>query len=362
MATQRKRLTNANVARLRAASGDYTIWDTRTAGFGVRVRPTGHRTYVYHERRGSTTRRHTLGSIATMDVDVARAKCRDIQLEPGIQDETTDVTRNPTFGEFIAGEWKTSCLDRYKASWRKGVVSALTQQLVPAFGVLRLDQINAIGVAQWFDRYSTTAPGGANHALALLRQIMNQAIKRGYVRINPTRGIKRNPRPSLTRFLSLDEIRRLHETLDQCVVERPTRAASADIVRLLLLTGCRKSEIMHLQWREVHGDGLDLSDAKTGPRRVFLNPQARAILDRQPRSGSPYVFPSPRDGSRPRASGDIRVWYLVRKRGRDRGCTAPRPATYSCKSRRDERYSVADGRSSSRPPPSANDTALHPCP
>ena len=314
MATQRQRLTNASVARLHAASGEYTVWDTRTAGLGVRVRPTGHRTYVYHNRRGEKARRHTLGPVETMDVAVARAKCLDFQLELSAQDATTAAVQVPTFSEFVAGEWKTSCLDGYKASSRKGIVATLAKQLVPSFGVLYLDQINVTGVTQWFDRYSTTAPSGANHALDLLRQIMNQAIKHGYVRTNTTRGIKRNPRPSLTRFLSLDEIRRLHAALDQCVAERPTRAASADIVRLLLLTGCRKSEIMHLQWREVHGDGLDLSDAKTGPRRVFLNPQARAILDRQPRAGSPYVFPSPKDRSRPRSSGYITLWYLVRKR------------------------------------------------
>ncbi len=61
--------------------------------------------------------------------------------------------------------------------------------------------------------------------------------------------------------------------------------------------------------------GFGVRVRPTGHRTyVFLNPQARTILDRQPRSGSPYVFPSPLDGSRPRSSGDFKLWYIIRKR------------------------------------------------
>ena len=60
------------------------------------------------------------------------------------------------------------------------------------------------------------------------------------------------------------------------------------------------------------GDTLNLVDAKSGPRRVFLNAQARAILARQQRSGSAWVFPSPLDPGRP-LSPHLPLWYLVRK-------------------------------------------------
>ena len=86
----------------------------------------------------------------------------------------------------------------------------------------------------------------------------------------------------------------------------------ADIIRLLLLTGCRKSEIVNLCWSEVREEGLALMDAKTGPRAVPLNSQARAILDRQPQSGSPFVFPSPLDPARPHGP-DLPFWYHVRR-------------------------------------------------
>ena len=86
----------------------------------------------------------------------------------------------------------------------------------------------------------------------------------------------------------------------------------ADIIRLLLLTERGKNEIVHLRWSEVGNDTLMMGDSKTGPRTVPLNSRARRVLDEQSRTGSPYVFPSPGDPSRPRGH-DITLWYRVRR-------------------------------------------------
>ena len=174
-----------------------------------------------------------------------------------------------------------------------------------------LDRIDRPGVIRWFGGYSATAPGGANSALLVFRQIMNYAIARGHIETNPTRGVRRNPRPKLTRFLSREEIGRLHEVLDGYEPRRPSCKAQVDIIRLLLLTGCRTGEILKLRWREVDGDTLELEDSKTGPRQVLLSPEARAIIERQPRSGSPWVFPSPVNPARARF--DLSLWKKVWK-------------------------------------------------
>ena len=120
-----------------------------------------------------------------------------------------------------------------------------------------------------------------------------------------------NRRPALTRFLSRDEVARLHGVLDSEAGRSGSRR-QADIIRLLLLTGCRRGEIVNLRWSEVREDLLDLADSKTGPRRVPLNAAARCILERQPREGAPFVFPSPVDPDRPR-SPELPLWYRVRK-------------------------------------------------
>ena len=108
--------------------------------------------------------------------------------------------------------------------------------------------------------------------------------------------------------------------LDACVAERPVYAPAADIIHLLLLTGCRRGEIVNLQWREVGEDVLELVDSKTGPRTVFLSPNAKAVIERQPRSGSLWVFPSPGNKKKHRSANSLdRFVEVGEKAGRNRG-------------------------------------------
>ena len=309
MAAKRRRLTDASVAKLAPAAREYTVWDTRHAGLGVRVRPSGHRSYVYFRKGEDGTHRITLGPAALTSVEEARARC--LSIETGEASDPTERRPGITFADFVAGPGR-ACIDRCKPSTQQTVRWLLRARLLPAFGPVPLDRITHADVCRWFDEYSQTAPGGANHALNVLLRILNHAVVCGYLDTNPARGIKRNPRPRLTRFLSREEIRRLHRALDRHASTRPSHARQADIVRLLLLTGCRRGEIVTMRWQDVDGDTINLVDAKTGPRRVFLNAPARAILERQPRTGSAWVFPSPLDPGRP-LSPHLPLWYLVRK-------------------------------------------------
>ena len=189
--------------------------------------------------------------------------------------------------------------------------SALRTQLLPAFGLLPLNQIRPAAVHRWFDRYSRTAPGGANRTLDVLRQILTHAVECGYLSANPACGVTRNRRPKLTRFLSRREIGRMHSALD-AHRGRESGRQQAEVIRLLLLTGCRKGELVNLKWSEIDGDALRLRDGKNGPRTVFLNSHARNILSRQPRTSSKYVFPSPVDSSKAR-SPELSLWRKVRR-------------------------------------------------
>ncbi len=278
MAVKRRRLTDANVAKLTPATREYTVWDTRLAGLGVRVRPSGHRSFVYCRKGEDGVRRITLGPAALTGVEEARAKC--LAIETGAQSDGPEGGPVPTFGEFVAGPGR-ACFVRCKPSTQETVRLALSARLLPAFGSLPLDRIDRARVTRWFDEYSRIAPGGANRTLDLLCRILNHAVACGHLQSNPARGIKRNPRPKLTRFLSCEEVRRLHRELDRHAGDRISRARQADIIRLLLLTGCRKSEIRTLRWQDVEGDTVNLGDSKTGPRKVLLNAPARAILECQ---------------------------------------------------------------------------------
>lgn len=309
-ARERSRLTDAAVARLRPRAREYAVWDRSVPGLGVRVRPTGGTSWVMLEDSGGTSRRVSLGPVSTMTVDEARRVCHARRASPEAAEPTRPARAVPLFREFVEGEWRAAHFDRCKPATRKTYRWLLDARLLPAFGEKRLDRIAPVELRSRFDAWSRTAPGNANNALSLLRQIFNFAIARGHLDANPVRDIRPNRRPKLTRFLSSEEIARLHRALD--AEDGRGCRAQADIVRLLLLTGCRRNEIVRLRWAEVRDDTLGLGESKTGPRTVPLNARARTILERQPRGESRFVFPSPRDPSRPRGP-ELRLWYRVRR-------------------------------------------------
>ena len=314
---RRLRLTDAAIARLKGESAEYTVWDTRTPGLGVRIRPSGGRSYVYLGPVGTeaAARRHTLGPATRLSL--ADARYAVLALQTGARAATAPRSghnrERMLFRDFLESTWGPAFLGQYKPSTRRGVEWCLRARLLPAFGTTPLIRITPNAVHRWFDRISGTAPGGANNALRLLRTILRHAVRCNHLPADPTRSARPNPRARQSRFLSRDELDRLHRTLDACERERPSRASQADIIRLLLLTGCRRGEILHLRWDEVHGDTLRLTDSKTGPRAVLLNTEAQRILARQCRGNSPYVFPSPLESARPR-SRELSLWYHARRR------------------------------------------------
>ncbi len=135
MAVKRRRLTDTNVARLSPAAREYTVWDKRQAGLGARVRPSGHRSFVYWRKGEDGARRITLGSAALMSVEEARRQC--LAIESGARSGRTQRSEVPTFGEFVEGPGR-SCFERGKPSTRKVTARIVSLHLLPAFGSLRV--------------------------------------------------------------------------------------------------------------------------------------------------------------------------------------------------------------------------------
>ena len=303
---RRQKLTDALVRRLRPAAREYTVRDTVAPSLGVRVHPSGGLSYV-HFGEG---RKVSLGPAMIRTVEGARIESHALAA-----DGISAKTKAPIFRDFVAGPWRDSWVHRCKPSTIRLRDRHLEKRLLPAFGHRRLDRITSSGVTKWFDGYSMTAPGNANQCLEILRQIFNHAVACGYVVSNPARSIRPNPRKKITRFLSREELDRLHRVLDYRANARRITLAQRDqidIIRLLILTGCRKNEIVRLRRNEVVGSQLRLGDSKTGPRTVFLSDEARSILEQRLKGNRKYVFPSPRDGGRPIYRG-LPIWYRVRK-------------------------------------------------
>ncbi len=298
----RMRLTDAGIRRLKPDTREYTVGDTRVPSLHVRVYSSGGRSFVFQ----SGSWKQSLGPTKFMKVAEARRQCLSLQSEGGGRRPAA-----PVFAEFVAGEWRASWVPRCKPSTIRGRDRALASLLLPAFGGLRMDRVTPSDIHQWFDDYSRTSPGAANFALGVLRHIFNHAVSLDHIAVNPARGVRPNPRPKRTRFLSREEIEHLHEVLD--CHEGGRRGPQADIIRLLLLTGCRKNEIVRLRWREVDGGQLRLEDSKTGPRTVLLNRKAQEIIERHlAMTSGEFVFPSPMDPAKP-VSDNLPLWYEVRR-------------------------------------------------
>ena len=132
---------------------------------------------------------------------------------------------------------------------------------------------------------------------------------------NPCRSVEKYPERSRERFLTDAEFSRLGRVLDEAVDSGAAPLTAVTAIRLLMLTGCRKSEILTLRWSDADlaAGGLHLAEAKTGPRAVQLPPTAVRLLEALPRrKDSPWVFPgNDRDG-RISGGGLDRVWQAVR--------------------------------------------------
>ena len=299
---RREELTDALIRRLTPGPREYTVRNTVVPSLSVRVHPSGDIGYVHFV----AGRRMSLGPATLSTVEEARTDSR-VQLSEGVMETL--------FGDFVSGIWWDSWVHRGKPStikWRGG---HLDNHLLPEFGGLRLGHITSVMMHRWFDDYSRTAPGNVNHCLHTLRLILNRAVTCGHISSSPARRIKLNPGRKINRFLSREELDRLHEVLDRRDRSAKTRTSQrqqVDIIRLLLLAGCRKNEVVHLRRDEMTGTFLRLRDSKMGSRTVFLNREARAMIERRMTAGTEFLFPSPKAAGRSLCDR-LNLRYAVRK-------------------------------------------------
>ena len=172
-----------------------------------------------------------------------------------------------------------------------------------------LADITRADVQRWFASRRAT-PVAADRSMPVLSVIMKEAERMGYrpEGSNPCRGIRRYRRKGRERFLSDAEIGSLAARLSAHEGGLPLEVAA---VRLLLLTGCRKSEVLTLRWSDYCEGHLFLRDGKTGPGTVWLSRAARNVLGNIDRTGA-WVFPA-RRANEPAGPVWLRYfWHRVR--------------------------------------------------
>ena len=292
------KLTKRVVDALSVEKSDAVFWDRELAGFGVRVYATGRKVYVVQSRGPWGPKRVTLGRYGEMSCEEARKQAALVidrikrGEEPGSRPPEAELTVAGLAERFMRDHAGTRCKPDTAATYR----SLIANHVEPALGGMALEEVGRAEVAALHHALRET-PVTANAAVGLLSKMFRMAEAWGLVPAgsNPCRGLRRYRTRKRERFLTQEEFRSLGRALRDLEAEGRTWPPAMAAIRLLALTGCRRSEILGLRWDDVDrttGE-LRLRDAKAGPRMVPLTAPVKRVLEGVPRSpDNPWVFPA----------------------------------------------------------------------
>lgn len=340
------KLTKRSMDVLEPDGRPYVVYDTDLTGFGVRVMPSGFKSWIVEYRPGDGGRRiakkrMTLGSTTMVTAEQARRQAREILAAARLgfdpSGEREKNRKTPTFKEFaeryLSEEAELKLKPRTVANYR----IYFRKHALPWLGAIQINAIAKADIARMHRGIGKSKPSTANRVVEAVSSLFRYAETAGEVDegFNPTRGVTHFKEKTRERFLSIDEFRRLGATLrlaetkglpwerdeikakskhlakaeNQYIVFSPYVTAA---IRLLLFTGCRMREILHLKWEEIDFERglLMLPDSKTGKRYVVLNSPALDVLSGLERIRE-YVIVGDKPGQ-PRHDLN-RPWRRIRK-------------------------------------------------
>ena len=308
----RAKITKRVVDGIEPREATYLVRDTDVKGYVLVMTPAGAKSYAVDYRagsgRGSPKRRLTIGKHGSpWTPETARAEAKRFLAEVAAGRDPASARQEDrkalTFDNLIA-LYLTEGISHKKASTLKADRGRIEHHLRPLLGKLRADRIvradvermrNAVAAGKTAEkimsgekrRSGSMARGGqgvAAQCVALASSVFAFAVERALCADNPARGVKKAPVRKVERFLSEAEIARLAEALD-IEAQRSGNPYPSAAIKLLLLTGCRRGEIVNLYWDHVdfERECLRLPDSKTGAKVVYLNAPARALLQELPR-------------------------------------------------------------------------------
>jgi integrase len=322
------KISKRTVDALKPKQTPYVVYDTELTGFGVRVMPSGSKSWIIEYRPGSGGRsvrsvRLSLGPTTLLTPDEARRDARD---------RLADARRGEDPSEKRLRERDTPTLASVAAAYLKDVTATkregtanlyrhyLNSLVLPEIGSRKITSLSRRDILALHRTIGEDRKPTANRVLAVLSGLFTFAAKHGFAPegFNPAKAIDKFREEGRERFLTSDELQRLGAVLREAetvglpwaVDETKATAKHAPksenrreqysphvtgAIRLLLFTGCRLREILHLRWQDVDFERglLFLPTSKTGRKTVVLNAPALAVLSALPRAGS-YVIASMR--------------------------------------------------------------------
>ena len=319
---RRTTISRSTVEKLKA-DRDTVFWDSELQGFGVRVYPTGRKVYVVQTRAGGEDgKRVTVGRHGVISPEEARRRAALIVARikageaPIPEPMAVTLANGPTVGDLAERYIEEVVEVRLKPASAKSYRYTIDRHILPRLGRKPALSVDHAAVSAFHHSLCRT-PSAANRAVEMLFRIYRAAEERELIPegSNPCRQIAKNRQRRHERFLTDGEFHRLGEALDGAEERGGPAMYAAMAIRLLLLTGCRKSEILGLHWDRVDLEAREarLPDSKTGPRTVQLSPAAVEVLARIPRAdGNPHVIPGALNGNP--MTGLQRYWTRIRER------------------------------------------------
>jgi len=286
------------------ADKDYFVWDSEVKGFSCRVWPSGKKTYMFVYRSPLNQKKvfFKIGVHGNITVDEARIEAKKLSSAVASghdpreqkQEKIIEQKQSMLFGYFFSIFKEKYMTTDYKDQGRNNM-SLANVHVLPRFAENKLDEITARDIKQFLESLShiTTT---ANRCFALLSIMFKKAEEWEYLppKSNPCTGVKKYKENKKQRFLDRSELLKLEESLNQQEREQKGSYYTVNALRLALYIGCRKSNILKLEWENVHlkEHYVFLPDTKIGEGACPLNKKAYDLLVSLKRQeGNPYVFP-----------------------------------------------------------------------
>lgn len=276
----------------------YVLWDDEVPGFGLRVFPSGKKSFLLSYRTQGRKRLMTIGVYGALTVDQARVKARALLSQ--VETEGVDplaVREQERQGETVR-DLCEAYLERYakphKKSWREDE-RRINSRLLPAWANLKARALKRADVAALHSRIGTKEgkPYEANRVRELVAKMFELARSWGFVpedQRNPAQGIDDYREHKRDRWVTPEELPRLAQAIN----EEPNETAR-NALWLYLLTGCRKAELLRAQWDHIdwHRAELKLPETKAGRAHyVPLSAPALELLRQMPHeAGNPFILP-----------------------------------------------------------------------
>lgn len=269
-------------------------WDTEVRGFGVRIYPSGSKSYVLTYRNASNRKKlMTLGKVGELKLraarDLAREHLSEVRHGHDPLGDKQSMRREATFNELAV-----QYLDHEEVRGKRSLKDdrqRLRDHIYPVIGGRRLAEITHRDLLRMQTKIATaTSNGTANRCTALARRMLNVAVEWGMLEASPAAKLKQLPESKPRDiFLSADELRAIVRACDE-----DENLYAAALFKLAMLTGRRIGELKSLRWDQVDLDNgmLTIPETKAGEvQRVYLNEPAHKVLSFLPRvEGNPFVI------------------------------------------------------------------------